>query len=283
MDINYELLKIFNAVASIGNISQAAKNLHISQPAVTQSIHTLENNIGGVLFIRTPKGVILTEEGKELYSYIKEGVNYFNNGINKFESLKKLETGTVKIGASAVISEYFLMPYIKEYTTKYPNIKISITNNLTENLVKELRNGSLDIIITSEVQDKDIKFNELTKIQDIFVGTKEYNSFDITKDKLLIQKNPSEIRKNFDQYIKQNNIDPNIYMEIVSHNLLVKYAKNGFGVALLTKEFIKEDLGKDLFEIKTNLNIPKRKLGYSIKENSIPSFATKELIKVLNN
>ena len=75
MDINYELLKIFNEVAKEGSISKAAESLHISQPAVTQSIHTLENNLGGILFIRTPKGVILTDEGNELYSFIKEGIN----------------------------------------------------------------------------------------------------------------------------------------------------------------------------------------------------------------
>jgi hypothetical protein len=72
-------------------------------------------------------------------------------------------------------------------------------------------------------------------------------------------------------------------MEIVSHTLLSKYIKNGFGIGLVTKEFIKDDLNKELFEIKSNIKIPKRKLGYAIKANSIPSFATKEFIKILNN
>ena len=285
MDINYELLKIFNEVAKEGSISKAAESLHISQPAVTQSIHTLENNLGGILFIRTPKGVILTDEGRELYSFIKEGINYFNNGINKFMSLKKLDSGTLKIGASAVISEHFLMPYINKFTKLYTNIKISITNGLTESLTRGLRNGSLDLIITSLVEDKDIEFNNLTTLEDIFVGNIDYKGkeLDIEKDKLLIQKDPSEMRKNFDKYTKDNNINPNIYMEIVSHTLLSKYIKNGFGIGLVTKEFIKDDLNKELFEIKSNIKIPKRKLGYAIKANSIPSFATKEFIKILNN
>ncbi len=237
MDINYELLKIFNEVAKEGSISKAAESLHISQPAVTQSIHTLENNLGGILFIRTPKGVILTDEGRELYSFIKEGINYFNNGINKFMSLKKLDSGTLKIGASAVISEHFLMPYINKFTKLYPNIKISITNGLTESLTRGLRNGSLDLIITSLVEDKDIEFNNLTTLEDIFVGNIDYKGkeLDIEKDKLLIQKDPSEMRKNFDKYIKDNNINPNIYMEIVSHTLLSKYIKNGFSIGLVTK------------------------------------------------
>ena len=71
MNINFELYKVFYEVANSKSISKGAKNLMISQPAVTQSIQTLENELGGKLFIRTPKGVILTNEGKELYSYIK--------------------------------------------------------------------------------------------------------------------------------------------------------------------------------------------------------------------
>ena len=83
MNINFELYKVFYEVALSKSISKGAKNLMISQPAVTQSIQTLENELGGKLFIRTPKGVILTNEGQELFNYIKEGMNYFLNGLNQ--------------------------------------------------------------------------------------------------------------------------------------------------------------------------------------------------------
>ena len=281
MDINYELLKIFNEVAKAGSISKASEILHISQPAVTQSVHTLENNLKVQLFNRTPKGVTLTLEGQELYNYIKEGIKYFENGINKINSLKELEEGSINIGASSVISEHFLMDYVKEFSSKHPSIKINIINDLTDNLVKDLKNGTIDILISSDIDDKDIIFNKLTTLEDIFVGTKKYTTFDINKDKLLIQKTPSETRKNFDKYMKDNNIIPNIYMEVVSHNLLVKYTKEEFGVALLTKEFIKKELNNTLYEIKTNIKIPKRNLGYSVKKDTIPSYATKELIKII--
>ena len=149
MNINFELYKVFYEVANAGSISKGAENLMISQPAVSQSIQTLENELGGKLFVRTPKGVILTNEGKELFSYIKDGMTYFINGTNKFMSLKSLESGVLNIGASASISENYLMPYLGEYRRLYPNVKISIVNDLTDNLLKELRNGNLDIVIAS--------------------------------------------------------------------------------------------------------------------------------------
>ena len=86
MNINFELYKVFYEVANEKSISKGAEKLMISQPAVTQSIHTLEEQLGGKLFIRTPKGVVLTNEGEIHYNYIKEGMNYFINGSNKFLS-----------------------------------------------------------------------------------------------------------------------------------------------------------------------------------------------------
>ena len=172
MNINFELYKVFHEVATAKSISKAAENLLISQPAVTQSIKTLEDQLGGKLFIRTPKGVILTNEGEELYKYIKEGMNYFINGTNKFSSLKNLDSGVINIGATTVIAEHYLMPYLKKFHTEYPNVDINIHNDLTDNLIKELRNGNLDIIIinTPRTNIKDIDIYSLSTLQDIFVG-----------------------------------------------------------------------------------------------------------------
>ena len=287
MNINFELFKVFYEVANEKSISKGAEKLMISQPAVTQSIKTLEGELGGQLFIRTPKGVILTNEGEILYNYIKEGMSYFINGSNKFTSLKKLESGVINIGATTIISEKVLMPYLKEYSNKYPNIIINIVNELTDNLIKKLRNGDLDILIMSmnaENNIKDLDIKKITDLNDIFVGSKEYKDKkikNILEENILLQKYPSVSRVNFNNYLKENNLECSPKMEVVSHSLLTSFAENGFGIALLTKEFISDKLNTSLFEIKTHLKIPKRKLVYCIKSNSVPSFATLKLIELL--
>jgi DNA-binding transcriptional LysR family regulator len=289
MNINFELYKVFYEVANAKSISKGAERLMISQPAVTQSIKTLEGELNGKLFVRTPKGVILTNEGEVLYNYIKEGMTYFINGKNKFESLKNLDSGVINIGSTTTISENYLMPYLKEFSIKYPNVVINIKNDLTDNLIKELRNGSLDIIIMAYNDNdiKDLNINYLTDLNDIFVSGKKYNKVcdinELLKENILLQKSPSVTRTNFNEFLKTNNLECNIKMEVVSHNLLSKLAENDFGIALLTKEFISDKLGKELFEIKTNLEIPKRTLGYAIKSDSYPSFSTKKFIEVLKN
>jgi len=289
MNINFELYKVFYEVANSKSISKGAKNLMISQPAVTQSIQTLENELGGKLFIRTPKGVILTNEGVELYNYIKEGMTYFINGTNKFMSLKSLDNGILNIGSTTTISENFLMPYLKEFHNLYPNIVINITNNLTDNLLKDLRNGNLDIVIMAipKYNIKDLQITKISDLNDIFVGNEKYknkiykNFEELFKEDIILQKNPSVTRNNFDNFIKENNIICNPKMEVVSHNLLTKLIESNFGIGLVTKEYINDKLNKTLYEIKTSQKIPKRELGYAIKNDIYPSFTTQKFIELL--
>lgn len=280
MNINFELYKVFYEVANEGSISKGAEKLMISQPAVTKSIQTLESELGGKLFIRTPKGIVLTNEGKELYSYIKEGMTYFINGTNKFMSLKNLDSGVLNIGASASISENYLMPYLSLFRKMYPNVKVSLYNELTDNLLKELRNGNLDIVIASVPDNiKDFKVNYICDLHDIFVSSKKESLSSLSN--LLLPKSPSIARNHFEKYILNNNLEYDYKMEIVSHRLLVNFIENDFGVGLVTREFVKNKLGKSLFEVDTKYKIPSRKLSYAIKNDVYPTFTTRKFIELL--
>ena len=90
MNIDFELYRIFYVVANHANITKASEELHITQPAISKSIKRLEDQLGGQLFVRTKRGVILTDEGKEFYNYIKKAIEYINNAENKFTDLIKL-------------------------------------------------------------------------------------------------------------------------------------------------------------------------------------------------
>ena len=289
MNINFELYKIFYEVALAGSISGGAKKLMISQPAVTQAIHNLEDELGGKLFIRIPKGVIFTNEGRELFEYVSMGIKYFVNGANKFSSLKELDSGVINIGATTTISECFLLPYLKRFRELYPNIVINIVNDLSDNLISLLRNGSVDIVFTSysDFKYKDVSINYICELNDMFFVwqgyKKNFDSFeDIVNDGILVNKRPSVTRVNFDIFMDKNAIDYVPKMEIVSHGLLVNLVKNNFGVGLLTKEFVENEIGRNLFYVKPVVNIPKRKLGYVLKNDFCASFAIKEFVKMFD-
>ena len=117
MNIDFELYRIFYVVANNGNITKASNELNISQPAISKSIKNLEDQLGGTLFVRTKRGVILTEEGKEFYKYIKQAIEYINNAENKFTDLINLDTGCIKIGISTTLTKEFLLPYLEEFNS----------------------------------------------------------------------------------------------------------------------------------------------------------------------
>lgn len=97
MNIDVEFYKVFCIVAESGTFSKAAEKLYISQPAITQTIKKLEEQIGGQLFYRNNSGVELTEEGKKLYTYIKDSIEIISNASDKFKQYKNLEEGIIRI------------------------------------------------------------------------------------------------------------------------------------------------------------------------------------------
>lgn len=293
MNINYESYKIFYFVALEESISKAANKLLISQPAVTWQIKSLEEQLGITLFVRTKKGVILTSEGRILFDYVKNGVESFTNGENALTNLKNLDYGLIRIGASATVSKYVLMPYLAHFHEEYPNIEIKIINNLTENLLKDLRKGNLDLLLLNlpMKETKDLKIAKVLDVQDIFVGNKKYYDLtkgslklkDLNKYPLLFQKKPSNTREYLDNFLKANNEFLLPKMEVVSYNLIMDFVSAGFGIGYATKEFIKEELeSKKLYEINITPKVPKRYIGIATLNNTIPNYSVKKLIDLMN-
>lgn len=294
MNINYECYRIFYHVATNGSISKAAEELLISQPAVTWQIKSLEDQLGLTLFIRTKKGVILTDEGKILFDYVKKGIESFTNGENALTNLKNLEYGTIRIGASTTVSKHVLMPYLAKFHEEYPLIEIKIVNTLTEDLISQLRNGNLDMLLLNlpMKEAKDFKIIKVQEVQDIFVGNKKYydltnghiNLKDLNNYPLLFQKNPSNTREYLDNYLKSNNVYLLPNMEIVSYNLIMDFVASGFGIGYATKEFIETELKNEtLFEIKVTPKVPKRYIGIVTLNKTIPNYSVKKLIDLMTN
>ena len=147
MNIDLELYKVFYIVAKNKHMTKASEELHISQPAISQSIKKLEDQLGGTLFLRSNKGMELTEEGKMFYEYVKGALELINDAENEFTSFKDLTKGEIKIGCSTTLTKLILMNALKEFHKEYPNININITNNLTSNLISDLKLGKLDFVV----------------------------------------------------------------------------------------------------------------------------------------
>ncbi|MBR1568087.1 MAG: LysR family transcriptional regulator, partial [Lachnospiraceae bacterium] len=176
MNINLEYYKIFYYVASCHSVTAAAKELCISQPAVSQGLKALETALGAKLFHRTSKGVSLTNEGEVLFTYIKTGVEQIRLGEQKLNELLNMTTGEIRIGASDMTLKFYLLPYLQRYHQLYPDIKVTVTNAPTPQTLEHLYEGRIDFGIVSnplEVREH-LSVMPVREIRDVFVAGKQF-------------------------------------------------------------------------------------------------------------
>lgn len=293
MNIDFELYRIFYVVAKNRNITKASKELNISQPAISKSIKNLEEQLGGQLFFRTKRGVILTDEGKEFYKYISQAIEYIYNAENKFSDLVNLETGCIKIGISTTLTKEFLLPYLEKFHYLYPKIDIQIVTSYTDDLMTKLKNGLIDILIlnlNNKNYGNDIEIIKCRKIQDCFVVGEKFKSLasqelsfnELNNYPLLLQAKGSSTREFLDDMAKANNITLKPNIELASYSLVSEFVKIGFGIGYVTRDYVKSAIkNKELFELNLKEKIPNRYIGIALSKNHIPSFSTRKIIKII--
>lgn len=277
MSQNLSAYRIFYTVANTGNISRAAKELYISQPAISKSIQKLEDNIGCRLFARSSRGVTLTEEGQLLYSYVKDAFDTLTLGEEKLRRSIELGVGHLKIGVSTTLCKYLLLPYLKDFIKLHPHVKISIHCQSTNETLKLLTDNKIDIgLVGKPENEKDIHFDHVAQIEDIFVATKDYlrnlKTRGIAKSHILENSTVMLLDKNnitrqyIDDYLQENHILVQDFINISNMDLLIEFAKIGVGAACVIRNFVQEEL-KDgtLVEIPLSIPIKKREVGFAYK------------------
>ena len=237
--------------------------------------------------------MVLTEEGKEFYNYIKQAIEYINNAENKFTDLINLEAGCIKIGISTTLTKEFLLPYLEKFHSLYPKVDIQIITSLTSDLMSKLKNGLIDIIvlnINNKNYGNDIDIIRCRKINDCFVVNNKYKDLsfkemsleDLNNYPLILQAKGSNTREFLDDVAREKGVvlKPNI--ELTSYSLVVDFCKIGFGIGYVTKDYIKDEIkNRELFELKIKEKIPSRYIGIALSKNHLPNFSTKKLIEII--
>lgn len=289
MNIDLELYRIFYIVAKHKHMTRASEELHISQPAISQSIKKLEEQLDGTLFIRSNKGMELTSEGKMFYDYVKRALELINNAENEFTSFKDLSKGEVKIGASTTLTKIILMDALKKFHKDYPNIEINITNDLTSNLLIDLNKGKLDFVIFNEgdIKETNIKVNQIAELKQGFLYNPDFFNDNIKKvDELnnyplIMQKKESNSRKFIDEQMLKQNILLKPKTEVVSQDLVIEFTEAGFGIGFGIIELAKKNY-PHLKEMSVNKKIPKTKIYIAENKSINLPFASKKFIEYLN-
>ena len=288
MNVDLELYRVFYTVAKHKHMTKASEELHISQPAISQSIKKLEDQLGGTLFLRSNKGMELTEEGKMFYEYVKGALELINTAENEFTSFKDLSKGEIKIGCSATLTKLVLMDALKEYHKEYPNININITNGLTKDLLNDLKLGKLDFVIYNEsnIKETNLNLEMIKELKQGFIYNPEFyndniNNFeDLNNIPLILQKEESNSRKLLDSIALNNSVKLIPKMEVVSQDLITEFTNIGLGIGFAIIDLAKKNYS-NLKELNINKKIPNIKVYLATNKSVSLTFASKMFIKYL--
>lgn len=283
------LYHIFYEVAECGNISTAAKKLFISQPAVSKSISKLEEEFSTPLFIRSSKGVKLTESGEILYKQLDCAFQAIRQGREMIRNYAQLGVGSLSIGVSTTLCKYVLMDYLKDFIAMNPNIKISISCQSTYETIAGLENGTLDLGLVGESDRlNNLCFRPLLTIQDTLVASREYLEKLTDHASIMFEKLPTDLsekelmsaatflmlnknnisRQYMDKYFAKKEFHADNQIEVSTMDLLIDFAKVGLGIACVIKEFVADELQKgELLEFITEESIPERRIGFAYARN----------------
>ena len=281
-------------VAKCGSISLAAKEMSITQPAVSQSVKLLEDALQTKLFTRTSKGVTMTPDGELLYSYVAKGYEQIELGEKKLIQMQNLELGEVRIGASDMTLQFYLLPFLEKFHDQYPGIKVSVTNGPTPETLRNLADGRIDFGIVSSpfVRQNDIETIDVREIEDIFVGGRRFLPYknkmldlsQLEKLPLIMLEENTSSRRYMEQFLHENMVKLNPEFELATSEMIVQFALRNLGVGCVIKDFAKQYLEEGtLFELRFNKIIPKRQFCLILnKKNPLTAAAGALLNQILS-
>ena len=288
MNNSFEYYKVFYYVARYLNISKAAKVLSTGQPNVTRTIKKLESSLGCELFVRTNSGVILTRQGETLYAHIKEAFRQIETGESKLSEAANSAQKNISIGFSIAapydLINLYLIPAIGAYKRDYAESHLRISNKPTPELIKDVREGILDmaVITSSDYQHiEESKERVILRFKDRVIaggGFREYFKEPVSMDYLL--KFPiigfaenTETFALYDHINAAKGYDYHVDIEVPNYDQAIAFVENNIGIGCVPEQLGDSIIRNgDIFVIKTVDPLPERRLSIvrneSVSNNS---------------
>ncbi len=297
MENNLNLYHIFYTVAKNKNISGAAKELFISQPAISKAIAKLENNLDTKLFMRSSRGVTLTNEGVILYEQVKNAFMAIQSGEDQLHKIATLGVSHLSIGVSITLCKYVLLPYLQEFIRQNPHITISITCHPSMETIQDIEKGVTEIGLVGIPSNPGhlLCYEPIKEIQDTFIATDNYlknlriregnGKASLLSSANFMMLNKENVSRMFvDQYLAAHQITMTNILEINTMDLLIELAKIDLGIACVIRDFVEEDIENGTFkELTFKRTIPKRKIGFTYREDLPMSDSLKKFIDFIHS
>ncbi|MHC5202610.1 LysR substrate-binding domain-containing protein [Myroides sp. LJL119] len=254
-------LKVFYVVAQRLNFTKAAEELFISQPAVSKHIHELESLYNCKFFQRKGSRIKLTTAGEVLLKYTEDIFNIHKQIELELSALNKDVKGVLQIGASTTVAQYFIPAYLASFKQRFPDIRISLSVNNTENIENLVLQNKINLaIVEGHSKRKDLKYVPIYK-DEIVLCTKSTNpnavkaiisKQDLLELPLVIRESGSGSREVLMAKLKQLGVvvsDLKIDIEFESTESIKSYLLNSNSYAFVSINSIFNELKTGVLKI----------------------------------
>lgn len=285
----FAFYEYFFGVASCGSITNAAQQLHVSQPAVSKAMANLESQLQCKLFVRSAKGVTLTEQGQILFETVKQSYFLLNTAKAKILELSKESQPQVGIGAGNDITTFVVLPWLNSFKKKHPSTIVKILEARSLDILKAICRDEVDFGLShTRVSDPTLEFHCLFELDYCFVvgeelrflaGPPTISIHDLIRFPMILFPPQSVKRQHINNFFRSHGISISPMYEAGNANLLMQLAESNMGVALVPRGFAASRLGeKKLFEVKLEEKIPRDQVWLTWKKNKELSHAAANLL-----
>ena len=284
--VNLDLYRVFYTVAKSGSLTKAAEELYISQPAVSRSIKQLETQLGVTLFTRTHRGMTLSAQGgKVIFAEVERALGLLEEAENRITERNKSATGTIRIGASDTIFEYFLADKIVEFHERFPAVKIELMADFTPDTIEKLKLDKCDVAFVNLpiTADSELKLHgNCMRLNDIFITSEKFSELTnepislstLKKYPLILMDENTVARKSLDNFLSSVGVSVTPSIEVGSWDLMKRLVLRGMGIGVIPREYATRRLTEgELFEVKTDPALPARSVGMLLLKNAPVSYA----------
>ena len=247
-------LRIFVAVAQTLNFTQAAEELHFSQPTLSRRISDLEREIGHELFVRTTRKVNLTEFGRSFLSEAKRLLKSYDQLLDQMSNLGKKDFGSLSIGTPALMTGTFLPKVISSFSKKYPGVTLEMRAIQPGECLNMLKNEIIDIgfFASTDIDFSypNIKVSQISSGQLVLVTGSSHRladesivePSDLSGDRIYLsnRNNTPFLWSSVNQMLTLNNISTACLEEVDNPSVIAMLVEAGLGVTFVASNLLKE-------------------------------------------
>lgn len=277
MAVTFHQLHIFFTVAEKGSFSSAAQWLHMTQPAVTMQVQSLEDYFGTKLFHRSTKRIELTESGEALMPFARRSIELLRDTDIAMSKFTHMLQGRLQLGASLTIGEYVLPKLLAPFGREYPNITVSMKVMNTAQILDEIINHQLTFGLVEAPIDHPDVYTEAVLSDELKVivpsghplfGSDEPIELDeLLRHGFVLREQGSGTRQVMEAELKSAGVDPEamkVVMELGSNGAVKSAVEAGLGISVLSESSVRHETALGLIQARTVRGMEFSRNFYSI-------------------